>query len=130
MVDTFRCLLRNLPSDTVEPFKFPNAKEQSKGLPLVSRQLAVAIGEVATGGGEWERSFHVNKYPRNAGEKQDAGEFVMILGRICENPNKIDGFRFELRKKSAVRLAKTPPLETPPRGRPIRPSPRLLSSLD
>ena len=33
-------------------------------------------------------AFHVIKYPRNAGEKQDAGEFVMIRGRICKTPIK------------------------------------------
>lgn len=53
----------------------------------------------ARGGGGLGRLFHDIEYGRNAGRKQDAGEFVMILGRIREKANKNDGFRFELRKK-------------------------------
>ena len=53
----------------------------------------------ARGGGGLGRLFHDIEYGRNAGRKQDAGEFVMIRGEICKNPNKIDGFRFELQKK-------------------------------
>ena len=42
----------------------------------------------ATGGGGLGRLFHDIEYGRNAGRKQDAGEFVMIRGEICKKANK------------------------------------------
>ena len=52
----------------------------------------------ARGGGGLGRLFHDIEYGRNAGRKQDAGEFVIIRKKVCKNPNKIDVFILNCRK--------------------------------
>ena len=52
----------------------------------------------ARGGGGLCRLFHDIEYRRNAGRKQDAGEFVIIRKKVCKYPNKIDVFILNCRK--------------------------------
>ena len=71
--------------------------------PRPSRDLSLSFcinpPRAAKSGDGLNHSFHVIEYRRNAGWKQDAGEFVMIRGGIREKANKNEVFRFELRKK-------------------------------
>ena len=69
----------------------------------------------AWGGGGLDGLFHDIEYGRNTWRKQDADEFVMIRGKMRENPNKIEVFVLNC-GKTAARFVPSTSSETPPRG--------------